>query len=146
MIKFIHLLISVTFLGFQIAGYYYVVASLKQSSPSLVLYTLKNTLLIDIASFIFIVGIFTSCAFLVMQSTDFSFTIPWVAAACFSLSLVTLLWALNVTLRWINFMRLKKSNNFKVKYVKGLHITYCSIIVLLILVVRDAVMKSTPFI
>jgi hypothetical protein len=143
MIRFIHLFISVSFLGFQVAGYYYLVTSLKQNNLSLIRYTIKNILYMDAFSLIIILGIFISCASMVMRLPDFSFAIPWVMAACIFLSLVTFFFFFNLVIKVINLKRIKQACYKKFTYIVWLHINYSLIILMLILIIRDAVMKST---
>jgi len=144
-IRFLHLLITVSFLGFQIAGYYYLLTSLQQSSVALVRYTIKNTLIIDAFSSVFIVGIFFSCAAMVRLGDRFSFATPWIVAACFFLSAVSFFWLCNVIIKIINLRAINKSSYNTFRYKRWLYGNYIVTIIVLIMIMRDAITHSTLF-
>lgn len=142
-IRFIHLIITVSFLGFQIAGYYYLITGIKQHSIALLRYSLLNSLIIDLVSVLIISGIFLSCNFLVVHGPELSFSITWIKAACISLGIVTCLFLINMVIKTINFQQVSKNTYRKFKYCRLLQVNYGIIILLLIVIMHDAVMKST---
>lgn len=101
-IRSIHLLFIATFLGLQIASYYYVVTSQRSDSLSLQRYTLGLILFMNCILLIIIVCIYLSCAYLVYHTPALSYATPWIHAACVSLTIVVLCFCANMLIQYKN--------------------------------------------
>lgn len=141
-VKFIHLLFAVSFLGLQIASYYYITTSRNSGSVPLLQYTLKLTLMIDVLLLAVIASIYGTCAYLVSTNPEVFSGTPWVVAACVLLTVVTVCFCTNMLIKYKNF---KSINQNLFKYGALMHVNYIAIILLLILIIRDAVTRSTFF-
>jgi hypothetical protein len=145
-IRSIHLLFIATFLGLQIASYYYVVTSQRSDSLLLQRYTLSLILFIECVLLFIIAGIYITCAYLVYHMPTLSYTTPWIHAACVSLTIVVMCFCANM---WIQYKNLKIVKQLKPtakahrKYNKIMHANYILIIFLLLLTIHDAVTRST---
>jgi hypothetical protein len=101
-------------------------------------------LIVDAASLLVIIGIFISCAAMVVRLDQFSFATPWIAAACLFLSVVSVLLFCNIGIKWVNVRGIANGNTvFRYKF--WLHMNYVAIILLLMMIMRDAVTQSTLF-
>ena len=155
-IRSIHLLFIATFLGMQIASYYYVITSQRSNSLLLQRYTLSLMLLIDWILLIIIACIYLTCAYLVYHMPTLSYTTPWIHAACVSLTIVVLCFCANMFIQYKNLKRIKHpmtlgdgvqlikpTTKVQRRYNKMMHANYILIIFLLILTIHDAVTRST---
>lgn len=150
-IRSIHLLFIATFLGLQIASYYYVITSQRSDSLSLQRYTLSLMLFIDWALLIIIACIYLSCAYLVYHIPTLSYTTPWIHAACVSLTIVVFCLGDNMLIQYKNLKTITHEMELSVKlaakthkrYNKIMHTNYVLTIFLLILTIHDAVTRST---
>ena len=154
-IRSIHLLFIATFLGLQIASYYYVVTSQRSDSLLLQGYTLRLVLWLDYILLIIIACIYLSCAYLVYHIPTLSYTTPWIHAACVSLTIVVLCFSINIFIRYKDLkiikQQLESSTEAPLKptvkrrkeYNKLMHLNYIIILFLLILTIHDAVTRST---
>ncbi len=144
-IKFIHITLSISFLGLQVSSYYYLSTAIKERTVKLIDYSLRNTLMVDAVLFFVVIAMFSTCAYLVFHEPGFSFQIPWVHAACVYLSVVFILFLVNMLIKYVNLQKINRGvfEIFRYKYV--LHGNYILIIVGLIIIIHDAVMRSTWF-
>ena len=155
-IRSIHLLFIAIFLGLQIASYYYVITSQRSDSLLLQRYTLSLMLFIDCILLIIIACIYLTCAYLVYHIPTLAYTTPWIYAACVSLTIVVLCFCANMFIQYKNLKilryQLELSESVQPlqpmakaqrKYNKMMHINYILIIFLLILIIHDAVTRST---
>src|SRR3990167_10528983 len=143
-IRSIHLLFIATFLGMQIASYYYVITSQRSNSLLLQRYTLSLMLLIDWILLIIIACIYLTCAYLVYHMPTLSYTTPWIHAACVSLTIVVLCFCANMFIQYKNLKRIKHpmtlgdgvqlikpTTKVQRRYNKMMHANYILIIFLL---------------
>ena len=155
-IRSIHLLFIAIFLGLQIASYYYVITSQRSDSLLLQRYTLSLMLFIDCILLIIIACIYLTCAYLVYHIPTLAYTTPWIYAACVSLTIVVLCFCANMFIQYKNLKLMKHQMELgeqvrltkptaKVqrRYNKMMHANYIIIIFLLILIIHDAVTRST---
>ena len=155
-IRSIHLLFIATFLGLQIASYYYVVTSQRSDFLSLQGYTLRLMLFMDSIVLIIIACIYLSCAYLVYHIPTLSYATPWIHAACVSLTIVVFCFGTNMLIHYQDLKLIKHQMELgkeirlvtpitktQKKYNKLMHANYITIIFLLILTIHDAVTRST---
>ena len=155
-IRSIHLLFIAIFLGSQIASYYYVITSQRSDSLLLQRYTLSLMLFLDCILLIIIACIYLTCAYLVYHMSSLSYTTPWIHAACVSLTIVVLCFCANMCIQYKNLkiikhqmelgdemQLIKPTAKAQRKYNKLMHANYILIIFLLILIIHDAVTRST---
>lgn len=155
-IRSIHLLFIAIFLGLQIASYYYVITSQRSDSLLLQRYTLSLVLFLDCILLIIIACIYLTCAYLICHMPTLSYTTPWIHTACVSLTIVVLCFCANMLVQYKNLKTMKHqmelSDGMQLikptakaqrKYNKMMHANYILIIFLSILIIRDAVTRST---
>lgn len=166
-IRSIHLLFIATFLGLQIANYYYIIMSRRSDSLLLQRYTLSLMLFIDCILLIVLTCIYLTCAYLVYHTPTLSYTTPWIHAACVSLTIVVLCFCTNIFIQYKNLKLMKNQMEYdrkdirsplalgqgvrlakptakaQRKYNKMMHANYILIIFLLVLIIHDAVTRST---
>ena len=132
----IHLISVVTLIGAVIAGLMCVTFFARYKDDKNVM-ALKFSFFIDALIFLMI---FIACASgtLLVNSHKFSFYTSWIDAAYLLLSIITILTGLSF------FIKLKIKNNY-LKAIKISRIVYFLILILIILISRDAIMKSTYF-
>lgn len=142
-IRFFHITLSISFLGLQISGYFYIANSIQSKQHHIIQYALRNNLILDIAQSIMIASMFASCAYLVFHLSNFSFAIPWVHAACILLSVISFLFIINIKIKLKNLKALKAGSFEIFRFKKFLYINYGIIVALLIMIMHDAVMQKT---
>ncbi len=143
LIRFIHLLLAVSFLGLQIASYYYLATSRRSASLPLVQYTLGLTLWLDGILILPVLSLYFSCAYLVFHTPGLSFASDWIRAACILLSLVIFCFCANMLIKHKNLKYSKQTLTFKFKYSKIMDLNSIVIIFCLCVIIHDAVTRST---
>lgn len=131
MLKAFHLLLATLLLGIQIFNYLLVSLTKNQSVAQV---TLRTACKIDTAIVALMIVVFISGT-LIVPIYHWNYQTPWISAAYLFLTITTLLWVTNIYLkkRWINGK----------KHIKLFHICNIFIIVLLLIIIKDAVTKKT---
>lgn len=138
--KFLHLICGTTSLGLFIASFYYISCSIQKNDRALIQYSLVTSYVAD--------GIILSCtamlfitAHTLVIDNHFDLTIPWIRVAYFAFSSVTLLWLINIG---IKFFYLSKIDIPRCAIASFYSINII-IITLFMLIIHDAVEQSTWF-
>jgi hypothetical protein len=140
-LKFIHVLIGVTMFGFIVAYYFYFIFA--KDDPRARKNILRLSLFIDCLIFPFIILLFITGAHLMVNS-HLSPAVPWVHMAFMMLGLVMFCWLISVAVKGINYYALRKGQlTFYGKRI--FHTCHILMIILIVLIIHDAVSKSTFF-
>lgn len=129
-IKFIHVLVSVTFFGALIGSYFYVSS---KSDERMREFILKNAIRIDLFVFVPSMVIAAITGTFLVVGKYYTFTTPWIVAAYTFLTVVFFLLLVSV--------RQKKRRELN----KIFHAANILMILILAVIVHDAVMKHTLF-
>src|SRR3989304_8204037 len=132
-LKFIHILIGVTMLGFVIGYYFYF--NFAGTNPQTRQRMLRLSLFIDCFIFIFILLLFMTGTHLTINH-HLSFSLPWVQMAFTLMGLITFCWLILVAVKFVNYRLLRKGEAaFSLKRI--FHTCNILMIVLMILIIHD---------
>lgn len=139
MLKFVHVLIGVTMLGFVVAYYFYF--NFNQKDLRTRRNILRLSFLMDGLILPFILILFMTGAQL-MVANHLSPAVPWVHVAFMALGLVTFCWLISVCIKITNYYFLSRG---KVEFYgkRIFHTCNILIIVLMVIIIHDAVTQST---
>lgn len=141
MLKFIHVLIGVTMLGFIVAYYFYFTISKNDNRHRQKI--LRLSLLMDVVIFPFIILLFITGTHL-MLNNHLTPAVPWVHMAFTLLGLVTFCWLIVAVVKIINYFTRRKGQ-LAFYGNRIFHTCHILMIVLIVLIIHDAVSKSTLF-
>jgi len=143
-IKFLHVLLGVSSLGLIAFSYVNLAYHSHRQQVQLLRHSLNNSLFLDVPLFFILISQFISGYYLVILQQRL-FSTPWIKIAFMALAVVFMLWLLLVVVKSIHLNRLKKALTERFYYRWFYHLAYLSIILLMIVIIHDAVMKSTYF-
>ncbi len=137
-LKAFHVLIGVSLLGLLAAEYFYLL--LASRDEKLLRKTLRFSLAIDAVILLIIIVLFFSGYFL-MGHYHFTTHTPWIRAAFILLFLTMLCWLFTVVVKMLNYRNADNQPTFRFHWL--FHACYIMMFILIILIIHDAVMKST---
>ena len=137
-IKFFHVIAGVSFLGINIAMFYYVTRSIKKSDRSLIDYSIRASYFGDALILLCIlVQIITASS--LVSAGKFTLAVPWIFIAYQAFGLLVILW-LSALLIKINYFSAQVISRSAVKNYYCLNI---AMILVFIIIIHDAVTHST---
>jgi uncharacterized membrane protein len=136
--KFIHVVCAVIFVGINVASFFYISFSAKHYHPKVFNYALRANFFGDILSLILILILFGTAGYLV-PAAGFSLATPWIRVAYSALGLVTIIWIIDVILKYKSY----KANKLSCpRFYTSINIL---MFIIFIVIIHDAVMHRTWF-
>ena len=142
-LKFLHLFFGTIFLGGLLFSFGFLTYCIffKNDAQKLLL-TLKFSFMVDIFSVILIINQFITGS-LMVRETHYTFETPWIDAAYVFLGLSTILILVSFLIKRKNYNLLKSSILSAFQHKTAYLISNFLIIAIIVLIIRDAVLKTT---
>ncbi len=137
-IKFFHILCGISFFGITMAAFFYITHSLRQHDRALIDYSIRASYFGDAIILPCVVLQFITAAFLVSHG-NFSLSVPWIFIAYHAFGLLAMLWLFTVIIKKYYFSK----NSIPAYAIKSFYVINIAMIVIFIIIIHDAVMKST---
>lgn len=144
MLKFIHLWFVILFLGLILGSYLQFLLAPSTQNLRHYRYTLILSFCLDTLLALSFVVLFVTGTYLV-STHHFPLSTLWIQAAYGLLGLVVMLYIMNVMMKLNRFLASNKGICVALKQYKLFHLSHVLIIIFGLLIIHDAVTKSTFF-
>ncbi len=139
LVKSIHVMCGVVFIGITIASFFYVLNSRRQQQADVLRYALKVSLLGDILLAMIILVQFVSATLLV-HLNQLSVQTPWIEVAYLAFAVVSVLWLINVVIKVVNLKQVLFTHLKGYRWFCALHVL---MLLIFVVIVHDATTQST---